>query len=260
MTVARVAGDSNWDIVVGTSEPPAVAVFIGGGDFFSPPLRTALPLAPDDLVVDDFIVDGWPDVAALSRSGRRVYILAGNGSGLFTRVQDLPVPAGSKGLVAADFNGNGAADLAFALSASDRVAVFAGSGTGEFLRQDVQVGRGPSGILVANLNVAADPTGGLPELVTVNTEASTVTVLRNITRATALPFTPTATVGPETPTPREPPSPIPTATRRPRSTGSSGGCSVAKPPGSETGFLLLAAFGLLVILARRMGRPGRSGS
>ncbi len=242
MTLARAVGDSNWDIVIGTSDPPAVAVFPGGGDFFTAPVRTALSLAPEDLVVDDFIVDGVPDVAAMSRANQRLFVLAGNGDGSFTRVEDLPVPASATGLVAADFNGNGAADLALAVPSSDRIVVFAGTGFGQFLRSDFAVGRGPNDILVANLNVVLDATGGLPELLTANADANTVTVLRNNSRATALPFTPTPTVGPGTPTPREPPSPIPTPTRRPRSSGSSGGCQV-NPARWSTPYL---AIGLLL--------------
>lgn len=238
LALARVAGDGNWDLVVGTDQPPGVVIYPGGGDHFGNPVRTSLPLPPTDVIVDDFFVDGIPDVAALSGGGQRIYILAGDGQGNLRRVEDFATPPSAFGLVAADFNGNGAADVATAVAEASRIQIWEGSGLGQFRSSSFPVGRGPHALLVANLNVAAEATGGLPELVTVNTEANSVTVLRNITRATAPPATPTATVGPNTPTPREPPSPIPTATRRPpRARSGSGGCNVASG-GSLLGWLI----------------------
>ena len=247
MALARVVGDGNWDLVVGTDQPAGIAIYPGRGDHFGSPVRTSVPLAPNDLTVDDFLVDGIPDVAALSRGGQRIYILAGDGNGNLRRVEDFAAPPSAIGLVAADFNANGAADVATAVTDSSRVNVWEGTGLGQFRSNDFPVGRGPRALLVANLNVAADTTGGLAELVTVNTEANSVTVLRNITRATALPATPTATVGPDTPTPREPPSPIPTPTRRPRTSSGSSGCAVA---GGSSLLPWLAAVWLVVFRRR----------
>lgn len=225
--LAQVLRDANVDLVVGVGEPASLLVFegLGGGDFRQVGAAT-LPSAPAYLAVDDFIPDGVPDVAVLSSGAGRLYLLRGDGTGNWTRVTDEGVIPGSSGLAAADLNGNGIADLVLCDPQRSTVTAFSGDGAGRFAEFAFPVGKGPIDVAVANLNVVSDATGGLAEVVSLNAEANTVTVLRNISRATAPPATATPTVGPGTPPPPEPPTPLPTRTRRPAASKQGKGCAV----------------------------------
>jgi hypothetical protein len=257
MTLGEVVGDGNVDLLVGTADPAAVAVFAGlGGGEFAFVGSTTVPTAPSHLVVDDFIVDGFPDVAALSSGAGRLYLLRGDGTGAFTQATEEGVPPDTNGLASADLNGNGVADLVAAQSDQSTVTVWSGDGSGRFAQFPFAVGRGPVDVAVANLNVVSDATGGLPEVVTVNAEASSVTVLRNVSRATAPPATATPTVGPGTPLPPDTPTPLPTRTRRPpNSKGGSGGCTAVAPgsgPARQAGMCWLLV--PIALLMRRRWR------
>lgn len=250
LSIGQIVGDANPDFAVGTADPAGITVFAGvGGAEFVEVGRVDLPAAPSSLVVDDFIVDGVPDIAALSAVAGQLYVIAGNGSGGWRIVTTENVPPDSFGLSAADLNGNGAPDLVVAQREDSTVTVWSGDGRGAFLASSYAVGKEPVDVKVANLNVVSDATGGLAEVITVNTAADTVTVLRNISRATLPPLTPTPTVGPGTPPPPEPPTPLPTRTRRAGgSNQSSGGCATMEGGNgsSPSGFLAT----LLVIFAR----------
>lgn len=230
LQAGRVVGDGNPDVVVVAVNPARVIVYPGlGGGEVAAPVITLLRDDPSEIVLDDFVVDGIPDIATLSVMSGRLRVFRGLGDGTFDEIQDIAAPAQPLGLAAADLNGNGAADLVTLSNARDAVFVYTGTGSGQFTTNRFQVGRLPTGLVIAGLNTAADPTGGLAEVVTANWEADTVTVLRNVTRADAPPATPTETVGPQTPTPRPPASPLPTRTRN-TSAGQGedggGGCSM----------------------------------
>ncbi|MCX8072664.1 MAG: VCBS repeat-containing protein [Candidatus Binatia bacterium] len=243
-TVGEVFGDANPDFVVGTSDPPGIDVFAGiGGAEFQLVEHIDLPGDPAYVAIDDFVGDGKPDIAVLSPTAQRLDLFAGNGLGRWQLVSTQSISSDSGGLAAADLNGNGAADLVTAGRLASRVTVWSGDGQGNFSPITFAVGAGPTDVRVAHLNVVSDATGGLAEVVSLNTDADTVTVLRNITRATLPPATATPTVGPGTPPPPEPPTPLPTRTRRPAgSSSSSGGCAIPSPAGGAD-----ASHGLLLL-------------
>lgn len=201
--VAKVAGDSHPDLIVLTSTPPQILVFEGqGGGRFAAPIVNGLREPGTDIVLDDVIPDGIPDIAVLTPTVNRIRVLRGDGSGHFDEALDLETPPQPVGLAAADLNGNGAADL-LTLSADEDVLIVYSSTGSSFAVQRFAIGRTPVGLVLADLHLVSDPTGGLPELVTINSGASTVTVFRNITRAQAPEPTPTDTRQPRTPTPRQ---------------------------------------------------------
>ncbi|GIW43675.1 MAG: hypothetical protein KatS3mg077_0957 [Candidatus Binatia bacterium] len=246
--VADVVGDSNPDVVVGVQNPDQIVIFAGlGGAEFQEVARVDLPAVPSQLAVDDFIADGIPDIAVLSSFAGRLDVLAGRGSGRWEPAGTQPVELGTTGLASADLNGNGVSDLVAVHPEGSTVTVWSGNGNGQYLVTRFPVGRGPQDVRVANLNVASDATGGLAELVTLNTGGNTVTVLRNISRATLPPATVTPTLGPGTPPPPDSPTPLPTRTRRPAGAGkSSGGCHILGRAGAvREGIPLFVGVGLL---------------
>ncbi len=256
LCVGQIVGDANPDVAVATAEPPRIAVFTGtGGAEFAQVARIDLPAVPAALAVDDFLVDGIPDLAALSPTAKRLDVLAHDGFGGWRIVATEEAPSDSFGLSAADLNGNGVADLVSAQREASTITVWSGDGSGGYLPSTFAVGKGPIDVRVANLNVVSDTTRGLAEVVTVNSVANTVTVLRNVSRATLPPATPTPTVGPGTPPPPQSPTPLPTRTRRSSgSSAGSGGCAVqgiGEQPGSR-GLALLSAMVLLLPSGRRL--------
>ena len=81
---------------------------------FAQALPVSYPTSTNNVAVitGDFNGDGYPDIAAVTSSGK-VVILLGHGDGTFATPVEYPVGNGAKsGIVAGDFNHDGKLDLA----------------------------------------------------------------------------------------------------------------------------------------------------
>lgn len=127
-----VDGDPAQDLVIGRNG--SAELHRGGG---APAI--ALPVPPDVAVVDavsgSFDGDGNADIVASTAEGR-LLVMAGDGAGGFTLVQDLEIGAALYDLAALQWNGDGALDLA-GVSTGGQAMIHWGAGDGSFLGNEV---------------------------------------------------------------------------------------------------------------------------
>lgn len=128
----EVSGDTAEDLVVGRSG--SAELHLGGG---APPI--VLPAPPDVAVVDavagDFDGDGDRDIVASTAEGR-LLVMAGDGLGGFTLVQDQDIGAALYELSALQWNGDGALDVA-GVSTSGQAMLHWGGGDGSFIAVEI---------------------------------------------------------------------------------------------------------------------------
>ena len=188
IVVADFNGDHIPDVAVANgvynSGAGSVGILLGNGDgTFQPVRRYKAGGYPFQIVVGDFNGDGIPDIAVLSAGTyNKIHILLGNGDGTFRLSPgDLSVGYDVTSIVAADFNGDGKLDLAVCDVITGKpgyVSVFLGNGDGTFQGPtSFQVGEGPDRIVTADFNG-----DGKPDLATVDSVSSTVTILINATK------------------------------------------------------------------------------
>src|SRR4030095_14520265 len=135
---------------------------------------------PQSVGVDDFNLDGKPDLATANFSSNNVTILLGNGMGGFTQPAGSPVGAGGTPLsvAAGDFVLDGQPALAVATQASTEtgnVTILLGNGMGGFTQPSsspVGVGAGPQSVAVGDFNL-----DGKPDLAVANQGSDDVTIL-----------------------------------------------------------------------------------
>jgi uncharacterized repeat protein (TIGR01451 family) len=176
-------GDGKPDLVVIVSSK--LEIFLGNGDGTLQALAPFSSFVVGSLLVGDFNRDNKLDLAALGgtfcifncRSNpSNVRILLGNGDGTFQAAGTYFISAGSPSRIAAgDFNHDGKLDLVAVSSASPLATILLNQGDGTFPTQlTFPIGSEPISVAVADLN--GDQ---LPDLVTVNPNDNTVSVLLN---------------------------------------------------------------------------------
>jgi hypothetical protein len=96
--------------------------------------RVSYPVGtePAALLTSDLDNDGDQDLAVVDRAGGAVWILAGDGSGVFAAPVSFPVGRRPFSVATADFNDDGAPDLATADFDDDTITLLAGDGRGSF--------------------------------------------------------------------------------------------------------------------------------
>ncbi|EAU63294.1 integrins alpha chain [Stigmatella aurantiaca DW4/3-1] len=134
--------DNKPDLIVGNYSDDSVSVLLGQGNgTFSAAINTSANVnnkefrQPRGVVVGDFNLDGWPDVAVGSNLGPSIAILLGrplDGTGVYSPFAisgNLAVGTGVGSLTGADLDGDGRQDLVATLSTFNRAAVIRGSGS-----------------------------------------------------------------------------------------------------------------------------------
>ena len=114
--------------------------FLGAAPAPSGPGQTLFAMAincpsPTDggaIATGDFDGDGHLDVVVMSRGGRTVTLMRGNGDGTFSARAPVALPGAPIGVVAGDFNGDSHLDLAVGMSQPPAVTILLGDGHGGF--------------------------------------------------------------------------------------------------------------------------------
>jgi hypothetical protein len=184
---AIVVGDFNSDgfldlAVTSTTGTPVTLVFGNGDGTFAAATQTTFYAS--SLAVGDFNGDGIADLA-ISDNGAAVTVLLGKGNGTFSAQPPftLPFPFGSGPIQATDFNGDGILDLIAGESGppTNEILVLVGKGNGTFILQSTPATEfEPFAVLAADFNG-----DGIPDILTVNTIDSTLSILINQVSETA---------------------------------------------------------------------------
>lgn len=195
--IADMDGDGKPDLVVSDDYGNAISIYrnIGTNGLlsaasFAPPVTLVTPsggYSPWGLTVADVDGDGKPDIIVTDYSQPLVSVYRntctpGNisASGFVTRV-DFATGNTPLGVVARDLDGDGKPDLLVVNSGDGTVSIFRNTSVVGSLnansfapRVDLPTGAGAEDVQVADLDG-----DGLPDIVTANTSANTVSILRN---------------------------------------------------------------------------------
>jgi hypothetical protein len=169
-------GDGWVDIVAATGGSEIVVLRNHGGVFATVEHVNAGAAEAYAVLAADLDGSGRPSIAVTDRAGGAVIVLAALPGGTFASPVRFPAGPASSGLVAADLNGDGRTDLAVALANPGGVfAVLLNAGGGSFgppLSHPLPGQPSPWTVTAGDLDG-----NGRPELVLVNTQASSITVV-----------------------------------------------------------------------------------
>ena len=184
VAVGDFNGDGKLDAAVAngilyTKNPySAVTVSLGNGDgTFTQANGSPSSLGQNvsAIVAGDFNGDGKLDLAITDYGANTVYILLGNGDGIFRQAITIAVGNEPDAIVAGDFNNDGKLDLAIANFGDGTVTLLLGNGDGTFTQASgspYAVGAGPYAIAAADFNG-----DGKLDLAVANLNESTVSIL-----------------------------------------------------------------------------------
>ena len=177
--------DGKLDLAVANSNTSNVMggdtvslLFGNNNGTFNAPVNVATGTSPQSLVVDDFNMDGNPDIAVANFGSKNVTVILGNGTRVpATMNSTFGVGTNPRAIVSGDFDGDKKPDLAVANSGSANVSVLLGLGNGTFAGKSdfpVEAMATPTALLAPDVNV-----DGLPDLITVNSATNDISVLGN---------------------------------------------------------------------------------
>ncbi|HBU82554.1 MAG TPA: hypothetical protein DEF35_13110 [Paenibacillus sp.] len=174
---ADLNGDGKTDAVYGDISQNRLIILLGNGDgtFGDTHELTNGLNNPRGIVVEDFNLDGHPDLAVVNYASDTVTIFNGRGDGSFESPISYPTGNGPVSLTAADLNGDGQMDLAIANNDSNQIRLFFGNGEGTFQASTlISSGNHPHHILSADFNL-----DGRPDLAVANNGSENVSIFLN---------------------------------------------------------------------------------
>jgi hypothetical protein len=182
VAVADLNGDGKRDIITANYDRGTVSVLLNNGDgTFQPAESFAVGQGPTGVAVADVNGDGIPDIITTNYASGTVSVLLGNGDGTFQPQQTFTVGTGPQAVAVADLNDDGRPDLVVANYGEGTVSgllnqTARGAHVVTFApEQPFNVGPNPQAVAVGLAN------DGSTEVVTANSGADTLSVLRNET-------------------------------------------------------------------------------
>ncbi len=113
-----------WSFTVGIGNPTQ-GVFSSTGTYPG-------GSSPDDILSNDFNLDGYPDLATVNHSWDSLTVLLNGGDGSFTSYRRYPTGDYPTRIASGDFSGDGDVDLAVNNSHSHQLSVYLNDGTGHY--------------------------------------------------------------------------------------------------------------------------------
>jgi tetratricopeptide (TPR) repeat protein len=110
--------DNTVSVLLGTATSTG-----GGSGAFGPQTTFPTDVDPVAIVVDDYNIDGLPDVITANKTANDISVLLNSGSGAFLSFLPIAVGATPEGIVSADFNNDGTPDAATANMGANTVTV-----------------------------------------------------------------------------------------------------------------------------------------
>ena len=180
IAVADVNGDGKLDLLTVSVGLNTAGVLLGTGTgtFGAVTSYSTGPSSqPNKVVAADVNGDGKPDLLTANLQTNAVGVLLNTGTGTFGAVAAYSTGANSwpESIAVADVNGDGKLDVLTANVNTNTAGVLLGTGTGTFGAETAYItgaGSGPADVVVADVNGDSKP-----DLLTVNVNLSTVTVL-----------------------------------------------------------------------------------
>ncbi|MEP6675947.1 MAG: FG-GAP-like repeat-containing protein, partial [Ferruginibacter sp.] len=180
-----IDGDGKPDIVVGNSGGRIdvyknQSVRANNTISLASPVSLSGPSAPKYMSIADFDADGKADIAISDYNNAKIFLFrnsTSSGTISFDAHVDLSCGTNPSAIAIGDVDGDGKPDIAVANTGSNLVSVFRNTcSTGNIsfdTKIDFASGAGPEGMFVADINGDSQP-----ELITGNTTANTISVLR----------------------------------------------------------------------------------
>ncbi len=178
--------DGQRDIAVANQGSGNISIILRNPDgTFKPAVSyatgTATPRSPYSLVLEDFDLDGWQDLAVANYDGKSVAVLLGNAqsAGTFLTAVNYSTGTGNpcKGVAVGDLDGDSRVDLVTVNeSGTSLLSVFHGNGNGTFsVHRDFGASAAGASVQVGDLNrdgrsdvVIENPSGSGSLQVTIN--------------------------------------------------------------------------------------------
>lgn len=185
-------GDGKLDIVVSNTTPNSISVFrntsTSGTISFAAKVDFTTGTSPQNICIGDLDGDGKEDIAVANSGGASISIFRNTStvgtitSGSFASKVDFTAGSNTLAVSAGDINGDGKLDLVAANNTPNTISIFrntATSGaitTGSFAAKvDFATGIGP----MYSVSIGDLDGDGKPDVVTSNSTANTISVLRN---------------------------------------------------------------------------------
>ncbi|MDO9357348.1 MAG: FG-GAP-like repeat-containing protein [Solirubrobacteraceae bacterium] len=183
VALAKVDGDDVLDLVTAGTDADSVIVRLGvvTGSFgpFGDPVSydTGATTTPIRLATADLDGDRTLDVVTANREGDTLSVLRGDGTGALGPAANFPSGSRPADVAIADLDGDARPDLISANTLDNGVAVLAGTGDGTFAAPVARpTGESPLAVVATDLD-----RDGRIDVVAANGDASTISVLRNLT-------------------------------------------------------------------------------